>query len=88
VHFGYNVEKFGSIRHATERNILRHRKCAMCVPGNEGKYTDTLAQYLILIVFPREEWLRERVSMLLYTTLRVLLFSVKVNLHFWIFCGS
>jgi hypothetical protein len=102
VRFEDNVKKFDSTRQTTDGNIIRHRKGAMCVPGNEGKYTETLiqytdtltqyketlAQYLILIGFPREKWLRESISMLLYTTLRVLLISVKMNFHFWIFYDS
>jgi hypothetical protein len=30
------------------------------------KATDTHSEYLILIAFPRQQWLRERVSMLPY----------------------
>jgi hypothetical protein len=31
------------------------------------KATDTHSDYVILIAFPRQQWLRERASMLLYT---------------------
>jgi hypothetical protein len=85
VRFGNSVGKYGTAREARGENLIRSKKGATCVSQNEGKYTDTLTEYLILIVFPRQKWLRERASMLLYTTLRVLLISVKINLHFWIF---
>jgi hypothetical protein len=40
------------------------RTCVVCcVP----KTTDTLSEYVILIVFTRQQLLRERVSMLRYT---------------------
>jgi len=36
------------------------------------KATDTHSDYLIVIAFPRQQWLRERASLLRYSTLPVL----------------
>ena len=37
------------------------------------KATETHSEYVIIFVFPRQKWLRERFSMLQYCTLPVLL---------------
>ena len=34
-------EKHGGARQATDDNIIRRRRDAICVPDNEGKNTDT-----------------------------------------------
>ena len=34
------------------------------MPDNYGNHADTHSEYLILIAFPRQQWLRERASML------------------------
>jgi hypothetical protein len=36
-----NVEKYGGLRQATDDNIIRRRKDAICMPDNEDKNTDT-----------------------------------------------
>jgi len=39
----------------------------MCFPRRIAKATKTLSEYVILVAFPRQEWLRERTSTLGYT---------------------
>jgi hypothetical protein len=58
-----NVEKYGTIRQATHDNITRRMRFACWLI----KATDTQPEYVILIAFPRQQWLLERVSMLHYT---------------------
>jgi len=54
------VEKYGRSRQATDGTVIR-RMCFECwIP----KATDTHSEYVILIPFPRRQWLRERVSIL------------------------
>jgi hypothetical protein len=36
------------------------------------KATNTQSEYVIVIAFPREQWLRERASMLRYSTMPIL----------------
>jgi hypothetical protein len=55
-----NVEKYGGARQATDDNIIRRMRFACWVT----KATDTLNIYVILIAFPRQQWFRERASML------------------------
>jgi hypothetical protein len=57
------VEKDSGARQATDDNIIRRMRIAYCIT----KATDTRSQYVILIAFPRQQWLRERASMLFYT---------------------
>ena len=45
------------------------------------KDTNTLSENVILIVFPQQQWLHERVSLLRYTYNPCLVFSVDV-MHF------
>jgi len=60
-----NVQKYGRDRQATA-DIIQPRKNAIWIPDNEGKNTDTRS-YLIVIAFPRVQWLRERISVFRYT---------------------
>ena len=55
-------------REATVDNITRPKRIACLV----NKATDTHTEYVLLITFPRQEWLCERVSKLLIRTLPVL----------------
>jgi hypothetical protein len=55
-----NVEKCGTARQATDDNITRRMRFACWIT----KATDTHSEYVILIVFPRQHWLRERASIL------------------------
>jgi hypothetical protein len=69
------VEKYGTARQATDDNIIRR----MCVACWITKATYTHSEYIIVIAFPRQQWLRERASMLRHTTLPVLLISALVG---------
>jgi hypothetical protein len=51
-----NVEKYGTARQATDDNIIRRMRFACRIT----KATDTHSEYVILITFPRQQWLRER----------------------------
>jgi hypothetical protein len=57
-----NMEKYGTARQATDDNIILRMRFAWWIT----KATDTHSQYVILIAFPRQQWLRERASMLRY----------------------
>jgi hypothetical protein len=57
------VEKYGRARQATDDNVIRRMRFACWIT----KATDTHLEYVILIVFPRQQWLHERASMLRYT---------------------
>jgi len=45
----------------------------MCFECWMTKNTETHSEYVVVIVFPRQKWLRERSSVLQYCTLPVLL---------------
>ena len=64
-----SFENFGRTWRATDDNILRRMRFAWWT----NKATDTHSEYVILIFSPRLQWLRERVSMLRYSALSVLL---------------
>ena len=55
--------KSGRGRQATDDNIIRCMRFACWIT----KATDTRSEYVILIAFLRQQWLRERASMLRYT---------------------
>jgi hypothetical protein len=57
-----NVEKYGTARQVTDNNIIRRMRFACWVT----KATDTNSEYVILIDFPGQQWLRERASMSRY----------------------
>jgi hypothetical protein len=44
------------------------------------KATDTPSEYVILIAFPLQQWLRERASLLRYTYIACL-FYVRMTVH-------
>jgi len=50
------VEKYGRAKQATDENVTQRMRfiCWMT------KATDTHSEYVILIAFPRQQWLRER----------------------------
>jgi hypothetical protein len=58
------VHKYGTAKQATNDKITRRRQDAVFMPDNHGKNTDTQSYYVIPIAFPRQQWLRERASML------------------------
>jgi hypothetical protein len=57
------VGKCGRARQATADNIIWRMRVRCLIT----KATDTHSEYVILITFPGQQWLRERVSMLGYT---------------------
>ena len=57
------METRGKAEQVTDDNIIRRMRFALCIT----KATDTHSEYVILIVFSRQHWLRERASMLRYT---------------------
>jgi hypothetical protein len=57
------VEKYGAARQATDHNIIRRMRFACWIT----KATDTRSQYVILIAFPRQQWLRECAQCYVYT---------------------
>ena len=57
------METCGRAGQATDDNIIRRMRFALCTT----KATDTHSEYIILIVFPQQQWLRERASILRYT---------------------
>jgi hypothetical protein len=73
-----NVEKYATARQATDDNIIRRMRFACWIT----KVTDTHSQYVILISFPRQQWLRERTSMLVI--LRRVLFHY-VTICLWLY---
>jgi len=84
-----NVEKYGTARQTTDDNTKRRTRIACRIP----KATDIHWEHVILIAFPRQQWLRERAAMLRYTynvylvyvlgkkTRRQNLFGVNVSKH-------
>ena len=66
------MEKYCRAGQATDDNIT-WRMCIACWIPNA---TDTHSEYVILIAFPRQQWLRERSSLLRLRTLLVLLLSM------------
>jgi hypothetical protein len=51
-----NVAKYCTARQATDDNIIRRMRFACWIT----KATDTHSEYVILIAFQRQQWLRER----------------------------
>jgi len=67
------VEKYNKAKKATD-DIIRRRKDAICVPNKHGQNTDISSEYVILIVFPLQQWLHEIALLLCYTMLPALFF--------------
>jgi Mg2+/citrate symporter len=63
-----SVEKYGRDRQATDSNIIQRMRIACWMT----KATDTHSEYVILISFPRQQWLRERAWILCYAYIVVL----------------
>jgi hypothetical protein len=63
------VEIYGRAGQATDDNIIRRMRFAFWIT----KATDTHSQYIILIVFPQQQWLRDRSSLLRYLYVACLL---------------
>jgi hypothetical protein len=56
-------KRYGIAGQATDDNIIRRMRFACWIT----KATDTHPEYVILIAYPRQQWLRERASLLRYT---------------------
>ena len=63
------VEKYGTAGQVTDDNIIGRMRFHACWIS---KATDTHSEYVTLIDVPWQQWLRERVSMLRYSTSPVL----------------
>jgi hypothetical protein len=82
---GYRVvceivwKKYGRTRQTTDDNIIRPTRFACWIT----KATDTHSQYVMLITFPRQQWLQERASLLRYTYIDclLLLYSPLLSLY-------
>jgi len=59
-HLWDNVEKCGRVGHATSNNII----WCVCFACQITKATDTHSEYIILIAFPRQQWVCECASIL------------------------
>ena len=70
-----NVKKYFRAEQGTDDNIIRHIFIACWIT----KATDTHSEYVIIIAFRRQQWSRERASMLRYTYIACL-----VVLALWI----
>jgi len=71
-----NVEKCSTAGQATDDNIIRRMRFACCIP----KATNTHSQYVILIAFQQQKWIRERATILRYTYI-VCLVNVTFIFH-------
>jgi hypothetical protein len=69
-----NVENYGTARQATDDNIIWRMRFACWVT----KAIDTHSEYVILIAFPRQQWLRQRAPMLYYTYIACLLIYIYI----------
>jgi hypothetical protein len=70
------VEKYGTAGQATDGNKIRRMRFACWIT----KATDTHSEYAILISFPRQQWLRERASVLRYKYIACHVTSVLLSL--------
>jgi hypothetical protein len=68
------VEEYGRTRQATGGNIIQRMRFAWRIT----KATNTHSEYVILIAFPRQQWLCERASMVRYKYIPVLFYLTVV----------
>jgi hypothetical protein len=68
--FCVKLGKYGTTRQATDDNILWRMRFACRI----NKATDTRSEYVILVAFQHQQWLRERPSVLRYTYIACALF--------------
>ena len=66
------MEKHGTTGQATDDNTIRRTQFACRVT----KVTESHSEYVILIAFALQQWLRERVSVLRYTCVACLVYFV------------
>jgi len=67
--------KYSRASQATDDSITRSMRIAYWIP----KATDTHQEYVILIVFPQKQWLRERALLLRYAYIACLVYIVGVQ---------
>ena len=65
------MEKYGTARQTTNGNITRRMRFACWITWATGTYLENV----ILIAFPRQQWLRERATVLRYMHIACLVFS-------------
>jgi hypothetical protein len=77
------VEKYGRARQATDDNITQRMRIACWIT----KTTDTHSEYITFVAFPRQQWLRERASILRYATFAclVIILNAYILLAFSVF---
>ena len=68
-----NVEKYCTAGQDTYDNKKRRMRITCCIT----KATNTHSQYVIIIAFPLQQWLHERTSILRYTHIALLRFTLK-----------
>ena len=73
------MEKYGTAGQATDDNIIRRMRFACWITKATDTHTHT--EYLILIAFPRQQWLRERASVLRYAYNACLVSSLSGRLR-------
>jgi hypothetical protein len=66
-----NVEKYDRDRQATYNNIIRRMRTACCIPNA----TNARSQYVIIIAFPQQQWLRDPPLCYVIDTLPVFLIN-------------
>ena len=66
-----DVEKYSTARQATDYNIIRCMRFVCWIT----KATDTHSDYVTLIAFTEQQWLRKRTSVLRYTYIASLVSS-------------
>jgi hypothetical protein len=64
----------GRARQATDDNIIRRMRFACWIT----KATDTHSEYVIILAFARQKWLRERAQYYVY---KYIAFVVLISLH-------
>jgi hypothetical protein len=62
-------KRYGRAREATDDNLIGRMRIVRLITTA----TNTHLKYVILIIFPRQQWLSERSSMLVYSTLSCLM---------------
>ena len=70
-----NVGRYGTARQAIDDNIIRRRRIGCWITSATAKRSE----FVILNIFPRQQWVRERVPMLRYTYMAWLLSSTQQN---------
>ena len=75
------MKKYGAVREAIDDNIIRRMRFACCITKGTHARTRTHTHYVILNAFPRQQWLRERASVLHYTYIACL---VELDVLFYI----